>query len=126
MNKTILMGNVGSDPHYAQTQAGTAVANLSLATNRRWKDSNGQKQEKTEWHRLVFFGPLADVVRNHVSKGSKILVEGRSETRKWQDQQGNDRYTTEVICGELEILTWPDGDRQQNDNYEGFDDDLPF
>ena len=98
VNKVILIGNLGNDPEVRYTQEGKAIANITLATSEAWKDKNtGQKQEKTEWHRVAFFGGVADVVANYLKKGSKVYVEGKLQTRKWQDQAGQDRYTTEVI-----------------------------
>lgn len=98
INKVILLGNVGADPEIRTTQDGREIANFSLATTESWKDKNtGQKQSKTEWHRIVVFNSsLVDVVKSYVKKGSKIYIEGAIKTRKWQDKQGNDRYTTEI------------------------------
>lgn len=98
INKVILVGNVGQDPEVRYLPNGGAVANVSIATSESWMDKNsGQRQEKTEWHRVVFFGKLADVVSQYVKKGSKLYVEGKLQTRKWQDQSGQDRYTTEIV-----------------------------
>lgn len=100
INKVILVGNIGQDPEVRYLPNGGAVANVSLATSESWQDKNsGQKQEKTEWHRIVFFGKLADIVSQYVKKGSKLYVEGKLQTRKWQDQNGNDRYSTEIVVG---------------------------
>ena len=97
LNKVTLIGNLGADPDVRNTQNGDKVANVSLATTERWKDQSGMQQERTEWHRVVFFGGVANVVENYLRKGSKIYVEGKLQTRKWQDQSGQDRYTTEVV-----------------------------
>ena len=97
LNKVSLIGNLGADPEVRNTQNGDKVANVSLATTERWKDQSGMQQERTEWHRVVFFGGVAGVVENYLRKGSKIYVEGKLQTRKWQDQQGQDRYTTEIV-----------------------------
>ena len=97
LNKVSLIGNLGADPDVRNTQNGDKVANVSLATTERWKDQAGMQQERTEWHRVVFFGGVAGVVESYLKKGSKIYVEGKLQTRKWQDQQGQDRYTTEVV-----------------------------
>ncbi len=98
VNKVILIGRLGQDPEMKYTQDGKAIANVSMATSEKWKDKNsGQQNEKTEWHRVVFFGPLADIVGQYVKKGSNIYIEGKLTTRKWQDQSGADRYSTEVV-----------------------------
>ncbi len=108
INKVILIGNLGSDPEVRYTPNGSAVCNLSLATSESWKDKNsGQTQERTEWHRVVIFGKLAEVAGQYLRKGSKVYIEGKLQTRKWQDQQGQDRYTTEIvvdISGQLQML----------------------
>lgn len=105
INKVILIGNLGQDPELKYTQAGTAVANLSVATSRVWKDRDGNKQEETEWHRVIVWAQTAEFCSNYLSKGNKVYVEGRLQTRKWQDQNGNDRYTTEIVANELKSLT---------------------
>ncbi len=115
INKVILVGNVGQDPEVRYLPNGGAVANVTLATSESWMDKNsGQRQEKTEWHRVVFFGKLADVVSQYVKKGSKLYVEGKLQTRKWQDQSGNDRYTTEIVIdgfnGQMQMLDGRGGD----------------
>lgn len=105
INKAILIGNLGNDPDIRYTASGTAIANISLATAESWRDKNsGEQQERTEWHRIVFFGRLAEIVGEYLRKGSQIYVEGRIQTRKWQDKQGNDRYTTEVVANEMQML----------------------
>ena len=109
VNKVILIGNLGNDPDVKYTPNGQGVANISLATSETWKDKNtGQQQDRTEWHRVVFFGNLVEVVKQYLRKGSKIYIEGKLQTRKWQDQGGQDRYTTEVVVdgfsGQLQML----------------------
>jgi single-strand DNA-binding protein len=108
INKVILIGNLGQDPEVRYMPSGTAVANVSLATSESWRDRNtGETQERTEWHRVVFFGKLAEVVSQYCKKGSKLYVEGRLQTRKWQGQDGQDRYTTEVVVdmrGTMQML----------------------
>ena len=105
VNKVILVGNLGQKPDMKYTQSNTAVANLSLATSESWKDKDsGDLKTKTEWHRVVYFGKLAEVAERYLDKGSKVYVEGKLQTRKWQDQAGNDRYTTEVLGQELTML----------------------
>lgn len=105
VNKAILIGNLGQDPEVRYTPSGSAVCNLSLATTESWKKRDtGERQEKTEWHRLVFFGRVAEIVGEYLHKGSQIYVEGRLQTRKWQDQGGNDRFTTEIIVSDMQIL----------------------
>lgn len=98
INKVILVGNLGQDPEVRYTPNGSAVTSLSLATSESWKDKNtGQMQEKTEWHRISLFGKLAEIAGEYLRKGSQIYIEGKLQTRKWQDKQGQDRYTTEVV-----------------------------
>ncbi len=105
VNKVILIGNLGQDPEVRYMPNGNAVANVTLATSESWKDKNtGETQERTEWHRVVFFRRLAEVVGEYCKKGSKIYVEGRLQTRKWQDQQGQDRYTTEIVADQMQML----------------------
>ena len=105
INKVILIGNLGNDPDVRYTASGAAVSNISLATTESWKDKEtGEQQDKTEWHRIVFFGRLAEIVAEYLKKGSQIYVEGRLQTRKWQDKEGNDRYTTEIVANEMQML----------------------
>jgi len=100
INKVILIGNLGADPEVRFTQSGEGIANVSLATSEAWKDKQtGEAKEKTEWHRVVFFGKLAETVQHYLRKGSKVYVEGQLRTRKWQAQDGQDRYTTEIVVG---------------------------
>jgi single-strand DNA-binding protein len=100
VNKVILIGNLGNEPDVRYTQSGDAMATISIATSESWKDKNtGEPQERTEWHRVVFFGKLAEIVKQYLHKGSKVYVEGQLRTRKWQDKEGHDRYTTEVYVG---------------------------
>ncbi|MFT5396068.1 MAG: single-strand DNA-binding protein [Gammaproteobacteria bacterium] len=105
VNKVILVGNLGNDPDIRYTAGGAAVANISIATAESWKDKNsGEQQERTEWHRVVFFGRLAEIVGEYLRKGSQVYVEGRLQTRKWQDKEGHDRYTTEIVANEMQML----------------------
>ncbi len=105
INKVILIGNLGQDPEVKYTQSGGAVVNVSLATTEGWKDRNsGQMQEKTEWHRLVFFNKLAEIVGQYLRKGSQVYVEGRLQTRRWQGQDGQNRYTTEIVVNNMQML----------------------
>lgn len=105
VNKVILIGNLGNDPEIRYTPSGSAVANVSLATTETWRDKQtGELQDRTEWHRVVFFNRLAEIVGEYLHKGSKVYVEGSLRTRKWQDKNGNDRYTTEIIASEMHIL----------------------
>ena len=102
VNKVILIGNLGKDPEVRYMPSGRAVANVTLATSESWKDKNsGEKQERTEWHNVVFYSPLAEIAGQYLRKGSQVFVEGRLQTRKWQDKNGQDRYTTEIIANEL-------------------------
>jgi single-strand DNA-binding protein len=105
VNKVILIGNLGRDPEVRYSPNGQAVANVTLATSESWKDKNtGDKQEKTEWHRVVFWGKLAEIAGEYLKKGSQIYIEGRLQTRKWQDKDGNERYTTEIVANEMQML----------------------
>lgn len=112
INKVILLGNLGGDPEVRYTQAGLAIANFSVATAERFKDRDGQPQEKTEWHRVVAFGRLAEVCGEYLHKGKQVYIEGKIQTRKWQDKDGIDRYSTEVVAGEMKMLGQK-GDGQQ-------------
>ena len=104
VNKVILVGNLGNDPEVRYMPNGNAVANLSLATSESWKDPQGQMQERTEWHRLTMYRRLAEIAGEYLKKGSQIYVEGKLRTRKWQDQSGQDRYTTEIIVDQMQML----------------------
>lgn len=147
VNKVILVGNLGANPEMRFTQGGQAVANLRLATTERWTDRNGQKQEQTEWHRVVVWGKTAEIVGQYCTKGRQIYVEGRIRTRQWQDQQGQKRYSTEVVAQNVQMLgsrdgagASPGGPREMHDDVgatvpsdEGLadfgggpDDDIPF
>jgi single-strand DNA-binding protein len=114
VNKTILIGNVGKDPEVRYTPSGSAICNISVATTRSWKDkTSGEKQEETEWHRCVFYDRLAEVVGEYVKRGRPIYIEGRLKTRKWQNKEGQDVYTTEIIAHEMQMLGGRD-DAQQS------------
>jgi single-strand DNA-binding protein len=149
INKVILIGNCGKDPDVRFTPAGQAVANVSLATSESWKDKNsGEKVEKTEWHNLVFWGKLAEIVGEYVKKGGQIYVEGKLHTEKWQDKDGKDRYTTKITCDQMLLLggrggsaaAGPDSEPEQaapataarprstaaSAQTPDFDDDIPF
>jgi single-strand DNA-binding protein len=104
VNKVILVGNLGQDPEVRYFPDGGALANVSIATTRNWKDKSGEKHEQTEWHRVVFNGKLAEIVGEYLKKGRSVYVEGRLQTRKWQDKEGKDRYTTEIIAQEMQML----------------------
>ena len=104
LNKVMLIGNLGKDPEMRYTQSGTAVATFNLATTERWKDKDGQMQDTTEWHRIVVWQKLAEICGTYLHKGSKVYIEGKLQTRKWQDQNGNDKYTTEIIAREMKML----------------------
>lgn len=110
VNKAVILGNVGDDPSIRYMPNGKAVANFTVATSESWKDQQGQKQERTEWHRCTAYDKLAEIIGEYVKKGSKLYLEGKLQTRKWQDQQGQDRYTTEIIVSEMQML---DGKPQQ-------------
>jgi len=105
VNKAIIVGTLGQDPEVRYTANGGAVANISVATNETWRDkATGEAQERTEWHRIVMFGKLAEIAQQYLKKGSQAYFEGRIQTRKWQDQSGNDRYSTEIIANEMQML----------------------
>jgi single-strand DNA-binding protein len=105
INKVILVGNLGADPETRYTPSGAAVANVSVATTDSWKDrQTGEQNEKTEWHKVVFFNRLAGIVGEYLKKGSQVYIEGRLQTRKWQDQNGQDRYSTEIVANEMQML----------------------
>lgn len=113
VNKVILLGNLGADPDVRYTpDGGTAICTLSLATSRRYKNRDGQFTEETEWHRVVLFGRTAEIARDYLKKGRSVYVEGRLRTRKWTDQNGNDRWTTEVVCENMQLLGGRDGSGQ--------------
>lgn len=112
INKVIIVGNLGNDPEVRYTPAGTAVANISVATSESWKDKQtGEQQERTEWHRIVGFNRLGEIMGEYLRKGSKVYVEGSIRTRKWQDKDGQDRYTTEIVASEMQML---DGKSEAN------------
>ena len=130
MNKAMVIGNLGNDPEIRYTQSEIPVATFSVASTERWKDSDGDKQERTQWHRVVAWRRLAEVCGEHLHKGNKVYIEGKMQTRKWEDQDGNTRYTTEIVARDLEMI----GGRQENagvpqegDNTEPpMPDDIPF
>jgi len=139
VNKVIIVGNLGADPDAKSMPSGNMVANFSVATTESWNDRDtGERQEKTEWHRVVFFGRIAEIADQYLKKGSQVYVEGKLQTRKWEDRDGNERWTTEIVGSQLEML----GDRMgsgssQSNNMDQstsksdfsddeFDDDIPF
>jgi single-strand DNA-binding protein len=153
VNKVILVGRLGKDPETRYMTSGEAVANVSLATSENYKDKSGEKQERTEWHNLVFYRRLAEIAGEYLKKGAQIYVEGRIQTRKWQDKEGKDRYTTEIIVNEMTMLGGKSGgtgsfevvENQSmpssaparsapaakpapaaKSNFDNFDDDIPF
>ena len=105
INKVILIGNLGADPEVRYSQNGKAVANFRIATTETWKKQDGSKEEQTEWHRIVAFARLGEICGEYLAKGSKVYIEGRLQTRKWQDRDGNDRYTTEIVAREMKMLS---------------------
>ena len=124
INKVILIGNLGRDPEVRYMPSGGAVANVTVATSDSWKDKqSGEAQERTEWHKVVFFGRLAEIVGEYLKKGSKVYVEGRLQTRKWQGQDGQDRYTTEVVANDMQMLDSRSGGSSNYDR--GFDQSAP-
>lgn len=110
VNKVIVIGNLGRDPEVRYTPSGSAVCNVSVATTRNWKDkSSGERQEETEWHRIVFYDRLAEIAGEYLKKGRSVYVEGRLKTRKWQDKDGKDQYTTEIIADQMQMLGGNEG-----------------
>ncbi|MBA2490605.1 MAG: single-stranded DNA-binding protein [Gammaproteobacteria bacterium] len=147
INKAILVGNLGQDPEVKYMPSGGAVCNVTLATTDFWKDkSSGERQERTEWHRVVFFNRLAEIAGEYLRKGSQVYVEGRLQTRKWQDKEGQDRYMTEIVANEMQMLggrggggsgfddsasaagasSGPASAKRQQSKTDDFDDDIPF
>ncbi len=105
LNKAMIIGNLGADPELRYTQSGTPVANMRIATNRRWTNKEGEKQEQTEWHRIVVFGRQAETCEKYLEKGRQVYVEGRLQTREWSDRDGNQRYTTEIVAQTVQFLS---------------------
>lgn len=105
VNKAIIIGNLGGDPEIRYTQSGTQVATFTVATTEKWRGQDGQMQDSTEWHRVVAWQRLAEICGEYLHKGSKVYIEGKIQTRKWQDQNGNDRYTTEIVAREMKMLS---------------------
>ena len=145
INKVILVGNLGKDPEVRYMPNGNAVANITLATSESWKDKQtGETQEKTEWHRVVMFRRLGEIAGEYLKKGSQVYIEGKLQTRKWQDNAGNDRYTTEIVADEMQMLGSRGGGGSAGFSSsdspaarkpapavaeagnEAFDDDIPF
>ena len=138
VNKVIIVGNLGKDPEIRYMPNGAAMANVTVATSEKWKDKNtGEMKQLTEWHRIVFYRGLAEVVGKYLKKGSKIYAEGRLQTRKWQGQNGQDQYTTEIIANEMQMLDSrrdAPAPQQQSNPQQGpvqasppdFDEDIPF
>ena len=104
VNKVILIGNLGADPETRYLPSGDAVTNIRIATTENWKDKSGEKQEHTEWHRIAFFGKLAEIAGEYLKKGSPVYVEGRIRTRKWQDKEGQERFSTEIVADRMQLL----------------------
>ena len=143
VNKVIIVGNLGNDPDTRYMPSGSAVTNLSVATNESWKDKQtGEQKDRTEWHKVAMFGRLAEIAAEYLRKGSQVYIEGRLRTRKWQDQNGNDRWTTEIIADEMQMLggrtgagapamgepasAAPPPPPQGGSGAAEFDDDIPF
>ena len=119
VNKVILVGNLGQDPEVRYLPSGGAVTNISIATTDTWKDKEtGEKRERTEWHRVVFFARLAEIVGEYLKKGSQVYIEGRLQTKKWQDKEGRDRYTTETIAERMQMLGSRGGGGGSSENYD--------
>lgn len=134
VNKVIIVGTLGKDPEVRHTTNGNAIANLSVATSEQWTDKqSGQKQEKTEWHRVVIYGKLAEIAGQYLKKGSQVYLEGKLQTRKWQDQSGQDKYTTEIVLdvhGVMQMIGGGNSRQEQSsrsqEEYHGEMDSIPF
>ena len=139
INKVIVLGNLGADPDARFMPNGNAVTNISVATSESWIDKeSGDRQERTEWHRVAFFGRLAEIASEYLKKGSQVYIEGKLRTRKWEDKEGNDRWTTEIIANEMQMLGERMTSAASSDNFEtpkqsvnnassdDLDDDIPF
>ena len=126
VNKVILIGNLGQEPDVKYMPDGNAVANVTLATSERWKSKSGEPQERTEWHKLVFYRKLAENVGKYLRKGSRIYAEGKIRTREWQDKDGNNRYTTEIVVNEMKMLDNKPSGAQPQQQQQGFDNDNPM
>ncbi len=136
VNKVILIGRLGADPEVRYTQEGAMVTNFRLATDEQWKDKSGEKVQRTEWHRIVTFGKLAEICGNYLSKGRLVYIEGRIQTRSWDDRDGNKRYTTEIVAQNMQMLERKEQGSDQvrepdnsTSSYEGSsipEDDVPF
>ena len=135
VNKAILVGHLGKDPEVRYAPSGKAIANITVATSEQWKDKNtGEKQEKTEWHRVVAFGRLAEIMGEYLRKGAQVYIEGKIQTRKWQDKEGADRYTTEIVANEMQMLGSRSTQQEEQRPAErpttqaapDFDDDINF
>lgn len=138
LNKVMLMGNLGKDPEVRYTTSGQAVASFSLATSERYKSKSGDWEEKTEWHNIVLWGKQAETAKDYLAKGRTVFIEGRLQTRKWQDKEGKDRYTTEIVGDRMQFVgPKGDGGGSRNSassggydepagNYENPEDDIPF
>jgi single-strand DNA-binding protein len=135
VNKVIVLGNLGRDPETRYMPDGGAITNVSIATTSQWKDKSGEKQESTEWHRIVFYGRLAEIAEEYLKKGSQVYVEGRLQTRKWHDKDGTDRYTTQIVADHMQMIgKAPDRSEERSEQKPAqktaptndFDDDIPF
>lgn len=135
VNKVILIGNLGADPELRYTPSGTPVATFSLATKEQWTNKEGGKEERTEWHRIVAWGRLGEICGQYLHKGRQVYVEGRIQTRSWEDREGNKRYTTEIVAQTMQMLGPAGGKREPTEPVEEFpvdeppdiaDDDIPF
>ena len=125
VNKAIIIGNLGADPELRYTTGGQAVADLRIATSRRWKDRNGEAQEETQWHRVVVWGKQAEQCKEYLAKGRQAYVEGRLQTRQWEDRDGNKRYTTEIVAQQVQFLSGRSGSEQEPPQRSAPVDDIP-
>ena len=131
VNKVILIGNLGKDPEVRHTQSGATVVNFSIATNEAWNNKDGEREERVEWHKIVAFGKLADICGQYLTRGKQVYIEGKLQTRSWDDRDGNKRYTTEIVASRMTMLGVGQQSRQEEDDSSGvkddrYDDDIPF
>ncbi len=126
LNKVLLIGNLGRDPEVRYTASGTAVASFSLATAEKFKNKGGEWEERTEWHNIILWGRLADIAGEYLAKGKSVFIEGRLQTRKWQDRDGKDRFTTEIVGEKMQMLSRKEGNGRNEEAAQGHDEPVPL
>lgn len=123
LNKVMIIGNLGKDPEIRSTTSGQSVATFSLATSEKFKNKSGEQEERTEWHKVVLWGKLADIAAQYLTRGKSVYIEGRIQTRKWEDKDGHDRYTTEVVGDKMQMLGGKGDKDKDGDSFSGYVDD---